>query len=199
MAIDLLGAVSKFDNANDRATDTAFFRTQVPWVAPMAYLNIIFKPAPKDVLPDVARRMKMPPALVEFLGKQNGAILFSDALSVDGVHRPGQLLNREDPFLGQPYNIELSNYNWPPFDSKRFLAIGGYGFDGSSICIDRSDSRIYLFQRGTQTLAREPSCSWLSMDEWLTNEIARLSMLFDERGKRLVDESQTLPFRAASS
>ena len=104
MALDILHLLPKFENV-DSESDSAFFRTHVPWVAPQAYLNIIFKPAPQSVLPDVARTLRMPVALVEFLKKQNGVILFSGALSVFGVHRPGQLLNRENPFFDLPYSI----------------------------------------------------------------------------------------------
>jgi hypothetical protein len=197
--IKVLNLLSGFENVKDHESEKAFFRTHVPGVGPLAYLHVIFKPAPEDVLPDAARKLRMPTALVEFLRLQNGATLFSGALSVYGVHRPGQLLHREDPFFDLPFNIELENYNWPPADKARFLAMGGYGFDGSGVCIDRNDSKVYLFERGQQTLLPEPSCSWPSLDGWLTNEIARLSMLFDNQGRRVVDESQTLPLRAASS
>jgi hypothetical protein len=193
MAIELLRLLAQFENVSDRESDTAYFRTHVPSVAPLAYLHIIFKPAPEDVLADAARRLRMPRPLIEFLAAQNGAILFSDALSVGGVHRVGQLLDREDPFLCQPYNTELSNRNWPPYDPERFLAIGSYSFDGSTVCIDRRDQRIYLFERGDETLLPTPLCSWQDLDQWITSEITRLSVLFDRRGKALVKEFQTLP------
>jgi hypothetical protein len=199
MTMDLLKALSHFQVANDRENDSALYRTHVPWVGPLAYLNILFKGAPEEVLLVVARSLKMPMALVEFLRRHNGVILFSGALSVYGVHGPGQLLYREDPFFDLPFNIELENRNWPPHDRKRFLAFGGYGFDGSRVCIDRVDSRIYLFQRGKETLLPTASYSWQNLHEWLSSEIARLSVLFDTRGKRLVDESLTVPSPLISS
>jgi len=191
--------LSNFRSANDKESKTAYFRNHAPWVAPLAYVHIIFKPCPKDVLSAAARRMKMPTALFEFLARQNGAILFSDAVRIHGVHRPGQLLHRDDSFSVLPYDIEIPNRDWPPVDRARFLAFGGYGYDGSTVCIDRNDSQIYLFERGRRMLVREPSLSWSSIDEWLSSEISRSSVLFDERGKRLVDESQTLPHSAPSS
>jgi hypothetical protein len=199
MAIELLRLLALFENVSDRESDIAYFRTHVPWIGSLAYLHIIFKPAPEDVLADAARRLRMPVPLIEFLARQNGAILFSGALSVDGVHRTGQLLNREDPFSLPPYNIENENNNWPPYDPERFLGIGGYSFDGSTVCIDRRDQQIYLFERGQETLLQTPLCSWQDLDQWITSEITRLSVLFDRRGKALVKEFQTLPPREAPS
>lgn len=191
--INLLQALSNFPPVNDRDSGTAHYRTHVPWVAPLAYLHIIFKPAPNDVLSAAAQRLKMPSALVDFLEDQNGAILFSGALSISGVHGVGQLLNRTDPFLRQPFDIELENHNYPPHDPDQFLAFGGYGFNGAAVCIDRSDSRVYLFKRGDIGLVAEPSGAWESIEHWITSEIARLSLLFDSTGKRLVDEALTVP------
>lgn len=102
MVLDLFNLLSKFRPTNDRESETAYFRTHVPWVGPLAYLHIVFKPALADVLAGAAQRLAMPKSLKEFLTRQNGVILFSGALSVDGVHRVGQLLNRNDPFLDQP-------------------------------------------------------------------------------------------------
>jgi hypothetical protein len=193
MTIEVLRLLSTFENVNDRESETAFFRTHVPQAGSLAYLNIIFKPAATDVLGRVAVQLRMPAVLSEFLKVQNGAILFSGALSIYGVQRSGQLLNRGNPFFDLPFNIEEENRNWPPPDSHRFLAIGGYSFDGSIVCIDRSDCSLSRFGRGERGLLKAPLFKWPSLQGWLTTEIARLSVLFDRRGTRLVDESQTVP------
>ena len=198
MAVEVLPLLSRFENVNDRESETAFFRTQVPWVGSLAYLNIIFKPVPEEVLQTAAQGLRIPSSVIEFMRKQNGADLFSGALSVYGVHRPGQMLNRGDPFSDLPFNIEDENFNWPPFDRTRLFAVGGYGFNGSRVCIDRRDSSIYLFQRGERQLMPTPSSAWPSLEDWLYSEIARLSMVFDTRGRRLVDESMTLPHVSSS-
>src|SRR5438105_465333 len=106
MVPNVLDLVSSFRNCDDREGDFAHFRTRVPWVAPAAYLNIVFKPAPLNVLESVALALVAPPDVIEFLKMQNGAILFSGALNVFGVVSPGQLLNRKD------------NFGLPPFDIK---------------------------------------------------------------------------------
>jgi hypothetical protein len=193
VTIEILHLLSQFDSTNDRITEDAYLRTPVPWIGPHAYLNVVFKPAPNDALFEVAQKLRMPVCVLQFLQIHNGVVLFSGALSVYGVHRPGQLLQRDDPSFALPFNIELENRNWPPVDSARFLSIGGYGFDGSRVCIDREDSRIFLFRRAQEALHNEPSYSWQNMGAWLTSEIARLSSLYDWKGVRLFDESYTLP------
>jgi len=193
MGIDVLSLVSHFDKAGDRETSTAVFRTRVQWVGPSAYLHVVFKAASADLLSHAAAKLKMPISCVDFLRTQNGAVLFSGALSIYGIHSRGQLLNRQDPDFALPFNIEDENQNWPPPDRALYLSIGGYSFDGSRVCINRHDGKVYLFEREIQTLLRSPSHSWESLDQWITSEVIRLTALFDCRGKRLVDESQTLP------
>lgn len=182
---------------NDRESEAAFFRTHVAWVAPEAYLNIVFKPAGRDALTDATRRLEIPTVFAEFLAKQNGAILLSGALSIYGIHRPGQPLNRSDTFSRLPFNIDLENSNCPPSDPDRLLAIGGYGFDGSRVCMDRKDLHIELSQRGETGLTPKPYRTWKNLDQWIRDEVARLCVLFDDCGKLLVSESETLPQHAA--
>jgi len=187
--IDLPALITKFEAVNDRESEVAFFHTHVPWVAPEAYLNIIFKPAPSDVLSTVGAQMKVPGDVLQLLARHNGAHLFSGSLHLFGVLRKGQLLHRSESFSLPPFNIELENQSWPPPDRKTFLKIGGYGFDGSGACIDRESLGIFVFRRRE----KEPCASWPTLDVWLDSEIHRLSALFDGSGKRLVDGRLTLP------
>ena len=191
--VDLPILLTKFQGINERENDVAFFQAHVPWVAQDAYLNVIFKPVPPDILSDAAAKMKIPAPVLQLLARHNGAILFSHSLSLYGVVRPGQLLNRSDPFSLPPFNIETENRSWPSPNRDRFLKIGGYGFDGSAVCIDRRDLQILVFRRGE----KEPYCSWSNLEVWLNTEIRRLSELFDVSGKRLVDEAKTLPSQTA--
>lgn len=186
--VDLLKLVGKFQAKNDRESNTAFFRTHVPWVAPEAYLNTIFKPAAPEALSEVNNRLRMPDPILELLKQHNGAILLSRSLSLFGVVGKGQLYNRSDPFSLPPYNIETENLSGIP-DRDRFLKVGGYRYDGSGAYIDRQTLEIVLFREGE----KKPCCSWPTLDDWLNTEIRRLTGLFDASGKRLVDEAQTLP------
>ena len=170
-------------------SDTACFYTRTPWVAPEAYLHRVFKPAPINVLSEVAARTRMPRVFVELLSRNNGANFFSDSLNVYGVVPGVQRLNRSDPLSLPPYNIETENRSWPPPDPDGFLAIGGYGFDGSNVCIDRASLEIVVYRRGEQT----PYGSWPTLRDWLQVEIPRLATLFDTGGKRLFSSAYTLP------
>jgi hypothetical protein len=190
---DVTRLLKEFESVGDRESETAFFRTHVPWLGSLAYLNVVFKPPEAGALFEVSTQLGMPDSLVRFLKLQNGAILFSESLSVYGVHEPGQLLRRREPFLALPFNILLENSNWPPHDVSRYLAIGGYGFDGSTGCIDRRDESVVLFPRGPQALLPDPSLVWPGLETWLSTEIDRLSALFDRHGRRLVDEGRTVP------
>jgi hypothetical protein len=74
------------------------------------------------------------------------------------------------------------------FDRNRFVAVGGYSFDASTVCIDRHDESVHLFLRNDG----EPKLTWSNLEHWIVSEINRLSMLFDPSGRRLVDESETV-------
>jgi hypothetical protein len=192
MRIDLLSLISNFRPFDDQENANASFRTRVPWVAPEAYLNIIYKPAPAKLLSDVAEKHSFPSVVVDFLERQNGAMLLSGSLNLYGVVEPGRILNREDRFSLPPFNIELENKSWP-VHPDRLLVIGGYKFDGSRACIDRTDGQIHVFQKGR----RIPAVSWASFDSWLVDEITRLRLLFDDDGKRTGPDSETGPPKSA--
>jgi len=157
----------------------------------IAYLNVVFKAAPSDVLSEVGSRMKFPRPVSDLLALHNGAMFFSEALSFYGVVRGGQKLNRTEPFSLPPYNIESENRAWPPPDRDRFLKIGSYGLDGSAVCIDRQTNQIVAVRRRET----DPFARWASLDDWLGNELRRLSELFDPSGRRLTSERETLPPR----
>jgi hypothetical protein len=129
----------------------------------------------------VAQKLDMPRVLVSFLERQNGAILFSGALFVSGVHGAQDLLERDDPFSRLPFNIEDLNSDWPPQDSQ-MLNIGGYGADGSVVCIHRRSLRIYLFKRNNDHLGDEPYNDWPSLENWIASEITRLSLMNKDEG-----------------
>jgi hypothetical protein len=193
MAIKLLDSVSSFAEVNDRETETAFFRTHVPWVAPLAYLHVIFKPLAETDLLAAISRLDLPSPLAGSFALQNGASLFSGNLKLYGLHKPGQLLNRSDPFSRLPFNIENENDRCSRDVLDHLLVIGGYGFDASRVCIDRQKLSVHAFRSNGRSLDTTPFYSWMSLDQWLTEEVARLSDLFGRDGRLLVHESETLP------
>jgi hypothetical protein len=183
----------QFQAVDDRESEVAYFRTNLPWVAPLAYLNVIYKPAPTELLKHGRQLLNLPEPVTDFLAQQNGAILFSGALNVYGVVHPDQLLNRAAPLSLPPYSLFDENRSWSLSEPERFLIIGGYGFDGSRICIDRASSEIYLFDRHDGELRQSAAAMWSSLDEWLASEIPRIASIFDETGHRCGDESATVP------
>ena len=68
MNIDLFNLLQRFREYKDFDNETAFFRTNVPWEAPEAYLNKIHRPAPPEFLADVVTRDKKLGEAVEKLG-----------------------------------------------------------------------------------------------------------------------------------
>jgi hypothetical protein len=191
--IDILPLLTKFYPRNDVESRVAYFKTHVPWVAPEAYLNIIYKPVPRKVAEAAAERLNMPRPLRDFFHVYNGVSLFSSALSVYGIHAPGQLLERQNVFMVLPFDIETEAASYPPEDAERYFVFGGYGWDGSTVCMDRCDRSVHLFRRESGALASQSDMRWKDLEEWLTTEIARLSLLFDSVGKRLVAEVETVP------
>src|SRR5262245_24463557 len=97
MAIELANLVSPFASENWRQSETAYYLTHVPWVGPFAYLHVIYKPASQLVLESASERLRIPVVFRDFLTVQNGASLFSGALTIFGAVHPGQLLNRSEP------------------------------------------------------------------------------------------------------
>jgi hypothetical protein len=188
--IDLLKLLSKFENVNNQENDVAYHLTHVPWVAPLAYLNIIYKPAAPTTLESVSDVMRIPKPWKEFLAATNGARLFSAYLYVYGVVEPGTLLDRSDPFRLPPINLEQTNRGLT-LDRQQYLEIASYGQDGSMVCLDRQKNTVSAFHRGSKTAY----ASWPTCEEWLNLEVKRIAGLFDSRGKLLADGDATLPSR----
>jgi hypothetical protein len=188
MGIDLLNMISDFQALDDRESETAWFKTRTPWRAPMAYFNIVFKPANWNTLMVLSKRWDFTDELVDFLRHQNGAILFGGAISFYGVVTPGQLLNRSDPYSQQPFDIDPENA-YSSLDKDRLIVVGGYSADGSRLCIERSTSQAHVFERGAKT----PMASWRSFEQCVASEMTRLKAMFDANGKRRPDVSLEKP------
>lgn len=190
MALDLMHELSHYEPVDDRENDIAFFRVHRPELGSAAYLHVIYKAPNPDSLRKVAENLRLPQEFSSFLQKQNGANLFSNSLYLFGIVPKGQMLNRKDPFSLPPFDLQWENDNLDGVDRERFLAIGGYGFDGSTTFIDRSNDQVVALPRGESKLL----ASWSHFSIWIRAEIDRLSALFSSRGERLVNESETVPY-----
>jgi hypothetical protein len=191
MTVDLISLVSKFSNNHDVETESAFFRTKVPQVAPEAYLHTIYKPAPESLVTEVSRQLKFPTAVLDFYHHWNGANLFVNVLAVFGCVPSGALLNRTERFKLPPFDLlEVNRELAGKLSGTKLIALAAYGFDGSLVCVDPTGGEIVCFVGENISSER---IRWKSIDEWLETEIGRIAFLFDERGNRLVGKEQLLP------
>lgn len=188
MTIDLLATLwSPALEPHPRNSQMAVFLTHRPWAAPEAYLHVVFKPAAAEVLAQFEREWRAPRELVETLRLNNGAHLFAGSLSVFGVVRAGQLLNRSNRYELPPFNIERENGEW--MRGGRFLAVGAYRLDGSRACISRENGEVVVFPKAhhARPQSKETNAStgvrFGSLEEWLRAEIERYRCLYDEAGR----------------
>jgi hypothetical protein len=159
----------------ERESTTAYFYNRATWVAPMAYLHILFKGAQAEVLNEVGDLMDLPQMWRDVLSIQNGAILYSGAISLYGANSATALLNRRDVFEQSPFSLVNENRSWPTKDPARFVVIGGYGFDGTRAVLDRRDGSVVAMSRKSDVVLNR----WSDVDSWIEQELDRLSMLFD--------------------
>ena len=168
--------------------ETAFFYNNASWIASMAYVHIIYKPQTTDVLEQVGTRLELPARWMEFLSVQNGANLFSGALFIYGAPGTKALLNRSDPLnIGAFSLTNMNEEKWSADEHSATTIIGGYGFDGTHVVLDKRTGEVSA--RNCETIHRK----WSGSEEWLFEEYARLSFLHDRSGKLLVAQKFTLP------
>ena len=114
------------------------------------YLHIVFKGGDSKVLDAVGDQlMRLPRSWLEALSVQNGSILFSGAMSLYGANSPTALLNRIDVFERLPFSIVDVNRSFPAQPTKRFVAIGGYGYDGTRAVLDHDNGSVLAMRRAT--------------------------------------------------
>lgn len=191
MALDLIGQLKKFQNVSDRETSDAFFLTHVPAVGSVAFLNIVYKAAPTRIREEIERELRLPPTMAEYYCAWNGARLFVGALAIYGCLPEGQLLDRTDPTKLLPFNIREVNQEFQrQLRDREVVCIGSYSYDRSIVCMDRRSQTVTCHVGKDFGRVRQ---EWASLDQWLTDELTRLSLLFDERGNRLVEKDRLLP------
>ena len=189
IVLELKNALEAQGWRQERESSVACFYNFAPWIAPQAYLHVVFKPADRVTLGEIGSSLKLPQSWQDTLAAQNGAILYSDAISIFGVRSPTALLNRGDVFEMPPYSIVDENRNWPVKPIERFVVIGGYGYDGTRAVLDRDSGSVLAIPRKSE----KALCRWPDPDAWIKEELNRLSLLFDREGKILVSREQTLP------
>ena len=161
----------------------------IPHVAPEAWLHEVFAPLNDKNLNQIEMEIKKPIPFVfrEFLKKVNGLMLFSCSLSIYG-YRVG--FARSGEAVWQPFSLVTPNTIERPKDAKESLfCIGGYGWDGSRLYIDGATLKVFRAERRSTA----PINEWNTFEDMLVAETARIALLFDDKGHRLVASEPTTP------
>lgn len=187
--VDSLKAL--WSGGRDLDAPNALFMTNLPWIDPGAYLNVIYKPVAQAFVDTVAEDLGFPNSLREFFKHHNGARLFFDAMRIYGcVHRE-TILDRSAPLTLPPFDIVAANREFQSYGQKaNVVFIGSYSYDRSMVCMNRGDESIVCFKGADFT---QPRRKWPSIEDWLRKETSRLSSMFAADGKREVGEELLLP------
>lgn len=188
MPIEILMETVRFRTPTDRETKSAWLRCGTPWVAPEAYLHVVFKPPSKSLLKRISKKLNIPAEVAENYQRQNGAMLFGGQIDIFGIVEEESLIDREDSGDWRPFDMLRSNIT-RRVDTERYLIIGGYGCDGSKVCVDRTSGKVGVSRR---TDPKKVVFMWDSMENWLRAEIKRFDLLFDTGGK-LTEGMEKLP------
>ena len=183
--------LSKYRNVDDFVHERVLFKTNVPWVAPKAYLHILFPPAPADVLQQRTTELRIPNPLIEFYSQWNGALLFTGTLAIYGLLADGYVLNREDWRCRLPFDLVSETQHWQPeLDDRDLFCFGSYGYDRSAVCVARDSGVVTVFAADRLDVVR---ATWPSFETFLSEELDRLSTFFDDNGKCSFPEDALLP------
>lgn len=187
---DLKGILEAQGWSIERESGTALFYNFAPWIAPKAYLHIVFKGASPEALDEVGRRgLRLPENWLDALSLQNGAMLFSGAMSIFGLHNPGALLNRTNIYERLPFNIVSESQSWPVKPVERYVRIGGWDYDGTGAVLDRESGAVFAIPRKSETVLQK----WPDADAWINGETTRLAALFNSEGVIQVAREETIP------
>ncbi len=191
MAVNLNSLLSRFKNIEDFESKTAFYKTRIPWAAPFAYLNILYKPVTEELRHKRVNELSIPKSLADFYRSYNGANLFADFLRISGFRPDSYVLDRKNWQDIPAYDIrDIEERHAEQLREMNLVCFADYSFDGSYVCIDRSDEKIVCFKGKNFTTTR---LTWASFEQWISSEIARIAFYFDQQGKRLVAEDKLLP------
>jgi hypothetical protein len=183
----------KFQPNNDFEFEGRHFKTNVPSVAPKAYLNIIFDAANDEVQEEIIDPLGLSDEIRAFYRAYNGASLLSESISIYGFQPKSYLIERGDWRKLPPYNIMDTNERY--YDNvvfSRYLIFASYYPDRSKVFMERREGRVYCAVGDDLSRIR---ASWPSFEFWITEELERLSTYFDQHGNRLVELEDTLPGR----
>jgi hypothetical protein len=162
----------------------------VPHVAPQAWLHAIPRGLTDLQIGELSRAVGkvFPAEYVEFLREINGSKLFAGALYLYGMRPAAAGRTVDSAFL--PFDIvDPNRLESPPGLRRELLLIGGYKVDGSQLVID-------VVTGSVERISRESGArlnAWLSLREFLTDEMLRLDSLHDSSGRLTTTRDLLLP------
>jgi hypothetical protein len=150
---------------------------RTPHIAPLAWCHKIFPPLHEKYIYDLEKQMRLniPPDYQNFLKDTNGINLFSSGLKLYGMRFN---FNRNLYDVWQPFDIITPNTNERPKILSDDILIIGSAYDGSKIAIIGRNDKVIRFDDNTFEVLNE----WENFDSYLTSEIERLELLFEENG-----------------
>jgi len=164
----------------------------VPHVAPKAWFHKIYAPLNEDQVKELEEKTEQlfPIDFRNFLTQANGLNLFSDSLSIDGYRFS---FARIGDAAIQPYHLVTGNRERPWKCPKDWLFFGGYSWDGSKLFFNVAEgieqSKVYRCERDDTKVLNE----WKSFWHFLTEEVHRLSALYNGKGEKIDPVTPTIP------
>lgn len=144
--------------------------------------NEIAQPIELAAAPTIARAMKLPRGLGRFLCYSNGCMLFAGHLILFGL-RPSFGVPADHLVKFRPVQIDTENFvSRHPRLAPHCLHIGSY-FYAQRLVFSDLEGRIHL----SKPFSGQSDRSWSSFDDYLIDEVNRLAVQFDARGRFLAN------------
>jgi hypothetical protein len=191
MSLKLEDLLTKFKDINNFEFEGRKFMTNVKSVALKAYLHIIFSAANEDIQRNIIEPLNLPASLRDFYRHYNGAHLFIDTLSIYGFRPRNYLIDRSDWRKHLPYDfVDANAQHLDIVKSSAIVLVGSYGYDRSRVYVERASGKVFCCVEDNFKRIR---ASWASFEDWIQQEILRLSHCYDAEGNLLVSLELTLP------
>lgn len=163
---------------------------KVPHIAPQAWLHRLYGPLTEEKISQLDSKLtkKLPKDFRDFLSNFNGVNIFSDSISIWGV-KTSYVRTGEEAF--QPYDLCDLNDEKSNEISDEWLVFGSYSWNGSYMVynINRDIEKVFRCDNDSNEILQE----WPDLFTWLSGEIDRLSLLFDENGVEYDEDTPTIP------
>jgi hypothetical protein len=183
----MLNPINSLIGNADSETAIAWYGTKLHW-AEQAYLNVVFKPAERAIVLKVSQELDFPAPLVDLYSIFNGGSFFRVDKTCTGLVVAG-CLEKDQSFSrsAESQAIDIRTLNRR---NQSFVAFAGYGFDASSLVVDKVSGRVNCWHGRESMRIRK---SWESLDSWLKDEFHRMGELFSKDGTCLTNCEGLLP------